>query len=454
MALYRTGLYVKNHSVEKVQVAKTPIASYNGNVTGLYIPELIAYIEAKQSGSGTPAPDNIRPISGVSECNVCNTPMPVSQLWTIDSSFNGVVNYNQQVQNGNFADGTTGWSALSPNQSSLSVVDNTLILTHTATSNRNYGISTSCAFVANHKYLIKGTAKKTMVDSDPDSRGFKLYCDTDLLKTYSASQNDVVTLDTIVLTLNSGTLFKISYLGGIGTPASDDSMMEVNNINVIDLTQMFGSTIADYIYALEQGEAGAGVAFFRSIYPNDYYAYDTGTDEMVGSREGNTYTIQLGDTCYGCSLDVTNGVLTVTRVEFLPTNTMTITGATRTNIGLWAFTINQSPQFKPNGEVLSSINVPTMYYFARTSGFCVASGGKVIFALTDEDSGLDASSTTEDIQVAFRSFVTTYAPQSVYELATPITVQLTPTQVEQLLGTNNVFADTGDVEVKFYNVIR
>ena len=36
-----------------------------------------------------------------------------------------------------------------------------------------------------------------------------------------------------------------------------------------------------------------------------------------------------------------------------------------------------------------------------------------------------------------------------YELATPITVQLTPTQVEQLLA-NNVFADTGDVEKLIY----
>ena len=70
MALYRTGLYVKNHAVEQVQVAKTPIASYNGNVTGLYIPEIIAEIVARQAGSGTPAPDNIRPIIGVSECNV------------------------------------------------------------------------------------------------------------------------------------------------------------------------------------------------------------------------------------------------------------------------------------------------------------------------------------------------------------------------------------------------
>lgn len=44
----------------------------------------------------------------------------------------------------------------------------------------------------------------------------------------------------------------------------------------IDLTQMFGSSVADYIYSLEQSTAGAGVAFFRKLFPKDYYEYNTG----------------------------------------------------------------------------------------------------------------------------------------------------------------------------------
>ena len=44
-------------------------------------------------------------------------------------------------------------------------------------------------------------------------------------------------------------------------------------LNVFDLTAMFGPTIADYIYSLEQATAGAGVAWFRRYFPNDYYAY-------------------------------------------------------------------------------------------------------------------------------------------------------------------------------------
>lgn len=52
-------------------------------------------------------------------------------------------------------------------------------------------------------------------------------------------------------------------------------------LNVIDLTQMFGSTIADYIYSLETANAGVGVAWFRKLFPNDYYAYDAGTLKSV-----------------------------------------------------------------------------------------------------------------------------------------------------------------------------
>lgn len=45
---------------------------------------------------------------------------------------------------------------------------------------------------------------------------------------------------------------------------------------LFDLTQMFGSEIADYIYNLEQTTPGAGVAWFRKYFPKDYYEYNAG----------------------------------------------------------------------------------------------------------------------------------------------------------------------------------
>jgi len=43
-----------------------------------------------------------------------------------------------------------------------------------------------------------------------------------------------------------------------------------------DLTAMFGSTIADYIYSLEQATAGAGVAFFQKYFGSGYVPYNAG----------------------------------------------------------------------------------------------------------------------------------------------------------------------------------
>lgn len=51
--------------------------------------------------------------------------------------------------------------------------------------------------------------------------------------------------------------------------------------NTFDLTQMLGSTIADYIYTLEQSNAGAGVAWFRNYFQELYYPYNAGAIKNV-----------------------------------------------------------------------------------------------------------------------------------------------------------------------------
>ena len=411
----------------------TPIASFNTDMVGVNLPALSVDIQAKQSGSGEPSPDNIRPTIGVSECNVCNTPMPVSQLWTIDNSFNGVVNFNQQVQNGNFVD-TTGWST--GGYGTLSASNNILHYVPKYGNNNVALYSSNINIVANHKYLVSLSIRFN--DTLPRFNYISLSLPNSGADTIR--RTDVTSLDkwydisgifipntTITTTLNT-----FPYCDG--WTANSDSF-DVKNVNLIDLTQMFGSTIADYIYSLEQGTAGAGVAFFRSIYPNDYYAYDTGTDEMVGSREGNTYTIQLGDTYYGGSLDVTTGVLTVDKGYKL------FDGSDDEN---WTFTgtrfvapTNDMVVQASRTEVISNIG---KYDASSTSdGTIFGYNGSVYYYLSTQSTLAD-----------FRLWLASNNMQVVYPIATPITVQLTPTQVEQLL-INNVWADTGDVtELKYY----
>ena len=65
---------------------------------------------------------------------------------------------------------------------------------------------------------------------------------------------------------------------------------------IIDLTQMFGTTIADYLYTLESGTAGAGVAKLKEwgFFSAPYYPYNAGelksvegltSHEMVGFNQ-------------------------------------------------------------------------------------------------------------------------------------------------------------------------
>ena len=45
---------------------------------------------------------------------------------------------------------------------------------------------------------------------------------------------------------------------------------QFKNEMCVDLTVMFGSTIADYIYSLETATPGAGVAWFCKLFPKPY----------------------------------------------------------------------------------------------------------------------------------------------------------------------------------------
>ena len=83
---------------------------------------------------------------------------------------------------------------------------------------------------------------------------------------------------TITVVNNATSAKRISYnnySGKKGFSAGDS--ISVSNVSVFDLTQMFGSVVADYIYSIETAHAGAGVEFFKKMFPKSYYAYNAGT---------------------------------------------------------------------------------------------------------------------------------------------------------------------------------
>lgn len=155
---------------------------------------------------------------------------------------------------------------------------------------------------------------------------------------------------------------------------------------------------------------------------------------------GQTYPISLGRTVYGGTLDVTTGVLTVDRAMVdLGTLTWSLAGSGRLNS-----TINDQ-KFVPQNEIgnakCSAYKTVSNYTIQTIGESSIAVGinGKLIQVNDKRYNGGDPA--------AFKTAVS--GVQLVYELATPQTYQLTPTEVTTLLGDNCLWTDTGNVTVVY-----
>ena len=213
----------------------------------------------------------------------------------------GYVDFNQLVENGNFAD-TSIWKIYLSTQ--LSVANNE------ATIDVSSGTTTGVIFsdknaISNHVYLATLTAKCNTATS------VMLRLERAISTNKTTSSTTYETLN-IIGKANTATYDNIRY--NITVAGAEGSGM-VKNAMLIDLTAMFGSTIADYIYSLEQSTAGAGVALFRQIFYKDYYAYNAGgtkvsVDSVNGEPTCPNAQITFGQTIYGGEFDSVTGKLT------------------------------------------------------------------------------------------------------------------------------------------------
>lgn len=169
---------------------------------------------------------------------------------------------------------------------------------------------------------------------------------------------------------------------------------------------------------------------------------DTVPNEYVPFVAPNTYPVSLGQSVYGGTLDVVGGKLTITHGVFSSSN---------------------ANDFSTNGETS---------YYVRTAvitppAYAESPATNVIRVISNKFKGVGGTSASErgvcflNWQGAIRfNTVDSYASvsdmitaigeiQFVYELATPLEVDLTPTQITTLLGTNNMWADGEISELTF-----
>lgn len=134
------------------------------------------------------------------------------------------------------------------------------------------------------------------------------------------------------------------------------------------------------------------------------------------------------------------GVLTVDRAMLLADGTTPVTFVSfHQSTGLYYTVVSRI-----EGNPLNPLPISDKFKSASgvVVGNCyITSQGTLIIAVLP-----DQTATTRELATAwFASNPTTF----VYELATPTTYQLTPQEVKTLLGTNNLWADTGDTSAEY-----
>lgn len=196
-----------------------------------------------------------------------------------DKIVGATVAWNQTVIN---LTPVQGWG-YDPNRNSFSVSNDVATLVKFAGVGDGVGYVrptyTNADFIKGHIYFatidVKGAAgtKVTLFSNSYTSGG----------KDLTISTADVWTNVTNTFLFNASTQPVVRRCVWIRGNSENDVTVQFRNFMFIDLTAMFGSSIADYIYTLESGTAGAGVAWLKSygFITEDYYAYDPGSLQSV-----------------------------------------------------------------------------------------------------------------------------------------------------------------------------
>lgn len=194
----------------------------------------------------------------------------------LDELVGGTVAWNQLALNGNF-ENTSAWSK---NRCDLSVANN--IGTFTCNSNEyaSWGIYQRPAGVINNKCLVCCTVRTNatnqpvaiaLASSGGDIKGL-----VGNKTVFSPTNNTWYDLSFIGIVNNTNATVIVNEVQNVAENVAIGDILEVKNFVFFDLTRRFGSTIADYAYGLEVANAGAGVAYFRNLFPKLYYPYNPG----------------------------------------------------------------------------------------------------------------------------------------------------------------------------------
>ena len=234
-------------------------------------------------------------------------------------------------------------------------------------------------------------------------------------KNLSKSQTN----NSVLCSVKKGVTYTVSFDGNVGANIKKNT----NSGEVVIWGPQLPLTFtADEDFNLFLNAWNANISNIQVEVGNQATAYEP--------YNGQTITLDLDGTRYGGKVDLVSGVMTVEKVGIKGVNVARV-GQTGSGVR-YADTTNIYADLVQNTTTISDRYVQINTSQSGKSGeFRTYNGEFTIYddRFTDITT---AQSLLNDVEFC-------------YELATPLTIQLTPTVVKSLRGMNNVFADTGNI---------
>lgn len=218
-----------------------------------------------------------------------------------------------------------------------------------------------------------------------------------------------------------------------------------SNVGLIQFnkTDISSSDFTNVKMQVELGSTATAFEPYSNICPiSGWDSVDVHISPTESAEDGTTHTATFEETVYGGTVDLVSGVLTVDRA-MVDLGTLTWNTIAQYGDGYFNARIGDRKQGQRN-------LICSNYAVSSAGGASAIADGEIIggasnpFVYIHDSRYKDAS--------AFKKAMN--GVQLVYELATPQTYQLTPQTIATLEGVNNVWGDSGSVDVRIAEMVE
>ena len=238
----------------------------------------------------------------------------------------------------------------------------------------------------------------------------------------------------------------------IEVPESDTASGSIATFDGVD------APLKSLSFSIAPSQSGSGDPSPSNIRPISGWTQVDGKQSGVDMTDYTPITIALGQTVYGAREDALRGKMVIDQVKVTLNGTQPISLAnwrptakgvgwlySQSALGNKVYTSDQAVQ-KIVSNKLKTVNYATA--FGATQDNIVSSVAQAN-GISSYGLAVRISDTSLTTTAAINAYLAANPIDVVYELATPIEVDLTPVSVSSLLGQNNIWCNTGDTEVEY-----